>query len=407
MKSLHPWLVGLCFVLATSVAAAQTNARGPIKLTPAALEVHRLSFVFDGHNDLPWELRSRADAGFVKFDIAQPQPKLHTDIARLKQGGVGAQFWSAYVPADTMKTGDALLQTLEQIDLIHRLTRRYPETFELARTVSDIERIRRAGKIASLIGVEGGHSIQNSLGVLRQLHTLGVRYMTLTHSDTLDWADAATDTPKSDGLSPFGEEVVREMNRLGMLVDISHVSVATMQDALRVSRAPVIASHSSAFAVAQHPRNVPDEILTQLREKDGVVMINFYSGFVDPEGARIMAKMFDVFRELREKYPEDADFDRAKARWRKEHPIPRGSVHTIVDHIDHVVKIAGVERVGLGSDFDGVSSLPEQLDDVSTYPYITQELLNRGYTPEQIGLINSGNILRVLRKAEEVAAESR
>ncbi|MBL8826049.1 MAG: dipeptidase [Planctomycetaceae bacterium] len=407
MKRLLAGLI-CCWVLhAAHPIWAQNAKREPITLTPAALEIHRQSFVFDGHNDLPWELRSRADAGFVKFDIAQPQSTLHTDIARLKQGGVGAQFWSAYVPADTMKTGDALLQTLEQIDLIHRLTRRYAETFELARTVSDIERIRRAGKIASLIGVEGGHSIQNSLSVLRQLHALGVRYMTLTHSDTLDWADAATDTAKSDGLSPFGEEVVREMNRLGMLVDISHVSVATMHDALRISRAPVIASHSSAFAVAQHPRNVPDEILAQLREKDGVVMINFFSGFVDPEGAKIMAKMFDVFRELREKYPDDADFDRAKARWRKEHPIPRGSVHTIVDHIDHVVKIAGIERVGLGSDFDGVSSLPEQLDDVSMYPYITQELLNRGYTAEQIGQINSGNILRVLRKAEQVAAESR
>jgi membrane dipeptidase len=400
-------LVFALVVLAFSspLLAQTSDKRGPVVLTPEALRIHRAGFVFDGHNDLPWELRDRADGDFTKFDISRPQPKLHTDIPRLRAGGVGAQFWSAFVPADTAKTGESLKQTLEQIDLIHRMIERYLDTFEFATTADDVVRIQKSGKIASLIGIEGGHSIQNSLGVLRQLHSRGARYMTLTHSETIDWADSATDTPRHGGLTAFGEDVVREMNRLGMLVDISHVSPETMRDAIRVSRAPVIASHSSAYAIAAHPRNVPDEELKLIAKNGGIVMVNFYSGFLVPEAAQTMARMFEVNRELRAKHPAEADFQKAKAQWRKEHPIARGSVHTVVDHIDHIVKVAGMDHVGLGSDYDGVTMLPEQLEDVSCYPYITQELLNRGYREEQIHKILSGNILRVMRAAEKVAEQ--
>ncbi|HRX82838.1 MAG TPA: dipeptidase, partial [Pirellulaceae bacterium] len=300
---------------------------------------------------------------------------------------------------------NALLQTLEQIELVQAMMERYPETFEFARTVDDIERIRAAGKIASLIGVEGGHSIENSLETLRRLHELGAAYMTLTHSDTLDWADSATDDPKHGGLSAFGEEIVREMNRLGMLVDLSHVSPDTMKDALRVSKAPIIFSHSSARSVADHPRNVPDDVLLLTKQNGGIVMVNFFSGFVEPESARRMAEMFDASRKLREQYPEEEDYQKARAAWRLKNPILPGTIHDVVDHIDHIVRVAGIDHVGIGSDYDGVSQLPEQLEDVSTYPLITQVLLNRGYTAEETHKIMSGNILRVMRQAEQVAKE--
>jgi membrane dipeptidase len=395
----------LAFVLMCSAALGQDSAkpRPPVVLTEAALAIHRQALLIDGHNDLPWELRTRADSGFEKFDVARPQPKLHTDIPRLRKGGLGGVFWSAYVPADTVRTGDSLQQTLEQIDLVHRMVRRYPQDFELAFTADDIERIHASGKVASLIGIEGGHSIQNSLGVLRQLYAMGARYMTLTHSDTLEWADSATDDPKHGGLAPFGEEVVREMNRLGMLVDISHVSPDTMRDALRVTRAPVIASHSSAYAIAQHPRNVPDDVLALVKENGGVVMVNFFSGFVVPESARRMVNMFQARRELRAKYAEDREYEKALAQWRRENPIEPGTIHTVVDHIDHIVKTAGIDHAGLGSDYDGITTTPTQLEDVSCFPLLTQELLNRGYKAADIHKIMGRNVLRVLRRAEEVA----
>lgn len=392
------------FLCGTALGAdASKPSRPPVVLTEEALAIHRQALLIDGHNDLPWELRTRADSGFTKFDVSQTQPKLHTDIPRLRKGGVGGVFWSAYVPADTIRTGNSLQQTLEQIDLVHRMVRRYPRDLELALTADDIERIHAAGKVASLIGIEGGHSIQNSLGVLRQLHAMGARYMTLTHSDTLDWADSATDEPRHGGLAPFGEEVVREMNRLGMLVDISHVSPDTMRDALRISKAPVIASHSSAYAIAQHPRNVPDDVLKLLKQNGGVVMVNFFSGFVVPESAKRMVDMFQVRRELRAKYADDAEYEKAVAHWRKQNPIEAGAIHDVVDHIDHIVKVAGVDHVGLGSDFDGITISPAQLEDVSCYPYITQELVNRGYQAADIHKILGRNVLRVLREAEAAA----
>jgi membrane dipeptidase len=379
------------------------RSRAPVELTDEALRIHRAALLIDGHNDLPWQFREKDDLSFNKIDLRKPQKNLHTDIPRLRRGGVGAQFWSAYVPAETRKKGTALRETLIQIDAIRRMVRAYPDTFALALTADDIVRIHHEGKIASLIGVEGGHSIDNSLAVLRMLYALGARYMTLTHSETLDWADSATDAPRHHGLTPFGEQVVREMNRLGMLVDVSHVSAETMRHALRVSRAPVIASHSSAYALAEHPRNVPDDVLRLIRRNGGVVMVNFYSGFVVPEGARLSKDMYQVARALRAKYPAGKDFQAALAQWRKEHPIPSGSVHHVVDHIEHIIKVAGVDHVGLGSDFDGITRTPRQLEDVSSYPYITQELLNRGHGKEDIHKVLGGNVLRVLRRAEQVA----
>ena len=383
------------------------RAENPVTVTERARRIHSASYVFDGHNDLPWAIRNQASSSFDQMDIALPQPDLHTDIPRLREGNVGAQFWSVYVPANTAEDGTAFLKTLEQIELVRAMVDRYPDTFMLALSTEDIRRSRRASRIASLIGVEGGHAIEDSIGNLRRLYSLGARYMTLTHSANLSWADSATDATEHQGLTPFGEGVVREMNRLGMLVDLSHVSEATMADALRISRAPVIFSHSSARTIASHPRNVPDSILKQLPANGGVVMVNFFSGFIHPESARRRENMFDVMRDFRVKHPLESDYRAAMTRWRASNPILPGSVHDVVDHIHHIVNVAGIEHVGLGSDFDGVSMLPAQLEDVSTYPVITQELLNRGYSRRDIHRILCENVLRAFARAEEVAGDHR
>jgi membrane dipeptidase len=384
---------------------AQTPKRNPIVLTDEAKALHKDCLLVDGHNDLPWQYREKKDLSFLTLDIARPQKNIHTDLPRLREGGVGAQFWAAFVPSSTRKDHTAVTMTLEQIDVIHRLVKRYPNDLEFARTADDIVRIRKSGKIASLIGVEGGHSIDDSLGVLRCYYDLGVRYMTLTHSENTDWADSATDEPKNHGLSPFGKEVVHEMNRLGMMVDISHVSAETMRHVLKVTRAPVIFSHSSAFALAEHPRNVPDDVLKEMPKNGGIVMVNFYSGFIVPEAARMRKRMFEVGRELKAKYPDEKEFQAAMAQYRKDNPIPRGDIHMVVDHIEHIIKVAGIDHVGLGSDFDGIDSTPEGLDDVSKYPYITQELLNRGYKPEQIRKVLGENFMRVFRVIEQAAGK--
>lgn len=387
-----------------AAADEKPNSRPRIVVTDHARQIHAGAILVDGHNDLPWKIRERGSSTFDQLDIAQPQPALHTDIPRLRAGGVKVQFWSVYVPAGTRHDGKALSTTLEQIAIVKAMMKRYPETFELAGSVADVERICAAGKIASLIGVEGGHSIENSLAVLRQLYDQGARYMTLTHSDTLDWADSATDAERNGGLTPFGEEVVRQMNRLGMLVDISHVSVPTMKHALRVSRAPVIFSHSSARAIADHPRNVPDDVLRMTAENGGLVMVNFYSGFVVPSSAERGKKAIPVLRALKDKYGQDTAQIRAgMRRWAIQHPIQRGSVHVVLDHIEHIARVAGVDHVGLGSDFDGIETCPVQLEDVSTYPNITQGLLDRGYSEGDIRKMLGGNLLRVMRDAEAVA----
>jgi membrane dipeptidase len=401
-------LLGMVVLLSLGVfvGGADPKARTPVKLTDAALQLHREALVIDGHNDLPWQYRQQADLSFRNLDISRPQKGTHTDIPRLRKGGVGAQFFAAYVPVETRKKGLAVRQTLEQIDIIHRLAQKYPDDLAMAYTADDILRIRKQGKIAALIGVEGGHSIDNSLGVLRMYHRLGVRYMTLTHTETLDWADSATDEARHKGLTAFGEQVVREMNRLGMMVDISHVSADTMKHALKVSTAPIIASHSSAFALAGHPRNVPDDVLRLVAKNGGVVMVNFYPGFLTPEGARSAQDMFKAARDLRAKYANDKEFEAAMEQWQKEHPLPPCDVHTVVDHIEHIIKVAGADHVGLGSDFDGINGTPRQLEDVSTFPYITQELLNRGHARADVVKVLGGNLLRVLRRVEEVARAS-
>lgn len=402
-------LLALClplFALASEDDQPKKPKREPVKLSDEARKIHEEGFVFDGHNDLPWRMREKDDLSFRVVDLNKHQKDLHTDIPRLRKGNVQAQFWSAYVPASTAKKGTAIKETLTQIDNIHRMVEKFPDVFEMASTADDVDRIRKKGKVASLIGVEGGHSIDNSLAVLRTYYTLGVRYMTLTHSDTLDWCDSATDEAKHKGLTKFGEQVVLEMNRIGMLVDISHVSADAMRHVLKVTKAPVIASHSSAYAVAEHPRNVPDDVLKSIKSNGGVVMINFYSGFITPEGAASSKRMFAVLREARQKYPDDekkrTEYYRA---WRKENPLPRGTVHDVVDHVEHVIKTAGIDHVGLGSDFDGIGSTPAQLEDVASYPLITQALLDRGYKKEDIHKIMGQNALRVLRQAEKTSRE--
>jgi membrane dipeptidase len=384
-----------------SIAAAQDRSSKSdrthmVVMGDEAQRIHAAALLFDGHNDLPWRFRELGRPSFDRLDIARLQPELHTDIPRLRRGGVKAQFWSAYVPASTRNDGQSLLQTLEQIDFVHSLVDRYPDTFELALGADDVRRIVASGKIASLIGVEGGHSIENSLGVLRQLHARGVRYLTLTHSDTLDWADSATDDAIHGGLSPFGERVIQEMNRLGMLVDLSHVSVETMHDALRLSTAPIMFSHSSARAIADHPRNVPDEILPLVRRNDGIVMVNFYPGFVVPASARRGVERMTLRRRLQAELDDNAERERQLAAWDLQHPLDTGSIHDVVDHIEHIAKVAGIDHVGLGSDFDGIDCVPGQLEDVSSFPKITQELLDRGYTADQIAKILGENMLRVL-----------
>ncbi len=362
-----------------------------------AKAVHHAGLLLDGHNDLPWRLRKDGDVSFTKLDIRNRLDSGQTDIPRLREGGVKAQFWSVYIPSEHK---DPARTVTEQIDLVHRMIEKYPDVFELALSADDVERIAKSGKIASLIGIEGGVAIEDDLAQLRGFARQGARYMTLTHNTTLDWADAATDSPKNDGLSPFGERVVKEMNRLGVLVDLSHVSPATMSDALRISKAPIIFSHSSAFALCPHPRNVPDDILKRVPENGGVVMVNFYSGFIVPEAAK---QVMAARKELKAKYPDPAEFGKALEAWYKTYKMPRGTIADVADHIDHIRKVAGIDHVGLGGDFDGVTSVPVGLEDVSCYPRLTEELLKRGYTESDIHKILGGNVLRAFRKAGEVA----
>ncbi|HET6232233.1 MAG TPA: dipeptidase [Longimicrobiaceae bacterium] len=393
--------LALATALTTAPVLAQTPAATPADaaLLARAMRLQAQVPLIDGHNDLPWEIREKGGSDLSKLDFEHSLPGQHTDIPRLKQGGVGGVFFAAYVPVD-FAAGGAARVALEQIDLIHRMAGHSPE-LELATTAADVERIHRAGRIAALIGIEGGHAIENSLGTLRQFHALGVRYMTLTHANTIDWADAATDSAVHGGLTPFGEEVVREMNRLGMLVDLSHVSAETMRDAIRVARAPVIFSHSSAQAIADHPRNVPDDVLALLKTNGGVVMVNFFSGFDHPQGARLMRDMFDVQRRFKAENPNDpARADSLYHAWSDANPVPRGDVAMVADHIDHVVKVAGIDHVGIGSDFDGISVLPAGLEDVAHFPNLTVELLRRGYSDADVKKVLGLNILRVMREAE-------
>jgi membrane dipeptidase len=368
-------------------------------LMDRAKRLLKASPVIDGHNDYPWAVREKAGGDIDTLDLRKPQPTLMTDFARLAAGGVGGQFWSVYVPVE-LKGADAVRATLEQIDIVHRMVAKYPDKLALALTADDVERIEKEGKIASLIGVEGGHCINDSLSVLRMFYRLGARYMTLTHTSNTSWADSATDTPKNDGLSPFGEQVVREMNRLGMLVDLSHVSPATMDDAIRVSSAPVIFSHSSAKALVDHPRDVPDDILARLPKNGGLVMIAFVPGFVSQEVTDYNRRETEQQKKVTEESKNNAEAIRkAMDDWHRTNIPPRATIAQVADHIDHVKKVSGIDHVGLGSDFDGITSVVSGLEDVSKYPGLIRELLRRGYTDEEIKKITGRNILRVMRQA--------
>jgi membrane dipeptidase len=391
----------LVALLLAPVAGVQTQP--PDAVLEHARKLHREVPLIDGHNDFPWELRRKAERDFRNLDISKPQPSVMTDIARLRAGGVGGQFWSVYVPVE-LAGQSAVTATLEEIDTLHRLVRQYPDTFELALNAGDVERIFKSGKIASLVGMEGGHSIDNSIAALRMFYRLGARYMTLTHSKNTDWADSATDDPKFGGLSPFGEEVVREMNWLGMLIDLSHVSPDTMEDAIRVSQAPVIFSHSSARALNDVPRNVPDNVLQLLPKNGGVVMVTFVPGFLSPKVAAWNTLQTAEQTRLTQLYPTDPGaVPRGVEAWTKANPAPRALVSDAADHIDHIRKVAGIDHIGLGGDFDGITSVPEGLEDVSKYPSLTAELLRRGYTDDDIKKILGLNVLRVMREAEKVS----
>jgi membrane dipeptidase len=362
------------------------------------------SILFDGHNDLPWAIRSfkAAPGDLVAYDLRAKAPG-QTDLARLREGRVGAQFWSVYVPGEM--AGSARMQ-LEQIDLTRRLIDRYPDAFRFAETAADVRAAHRAGRIGSMLGIEGGHAIENSLGALRAYYKLGVRYMTLTHNTHTAWADSAAEVPaRFHGLSAFGEEVVREMNRLGMLVDLAHVSPETMDDALRVSRAPVIFSHSAVRALCNVPRNVPDEILKRLPANGGVLMITFVSGFIDPAVDEVMGPALREYNRRVREAKSDAELDQMFQDVFGKLDIPPTSIAKVADHIEYVRKIAGVRHVGIGGDYDGNTEWPTGLEDVSGYPKLFAELIRRGWTDEDLALLAGENVLRALEQAERVAAE--
>ena len=389
----------LMLLLPGSLLAQRDSA----SLLERAKRLHREVPMIDTHNDLPDMILNESGGDLKKMD---PDGKLSidTDIPRLKAGLVGGQFFAAYVPSAYIEKG-AARYALEEIDIIKRFTAKSP-SLQWATTADGILAAHRAGKIASLIGIEGGHAIENSLGVLRMFYELGVRYMTLTHSGTTPWADAATDAPKHGGLSPFGEEVVREMNNLGMMVDISHVSDATMLDALRVTLAPVIFSHSSARALANHVRNVPDSVLALIPKNGGVVMVNIFPGFINQTAAKQTAQVLDKMREFQKQYPNDPEkADKAWGEWFKTLTMEPGTLNEVADHVEHIVKVAGIDHVGLGADYGSLTVHPKGLEDVSRYPWLTAELLRRGWKDEDVKKFLGLNILRVMRQVEQAAVK--
>ena len=382
-------------------------SRGLAAQDPALARANALlarTLLVDGHNDLPWEIRtdSAHPRDVAAYDI-RARVRGMTDIPRMRAGHLGGQFWSIYIPGEIKDSGYARVQ-LEQFDIARRMIAAYPDALEFVTTADGLERAWRRGRVGSLLGLEGGHAIENSLGALRIDYELGARYMTLTHNVTLDWADAALDTAAHGGLTRFGEEVVREMNRLGMLVDLSHVSPATMSDALNVTQAPVIFSHSAARALVDHPRNVPDSILARLPQNGGVVMVTFVPGFTsraihdsqESYQAQVAALQAGVTDSVRRR--------EIVREFRRTHPSPKATIADIADHIDHVRRVAGVDHVGLGGDFDGIDDTPVGLEDVSTYPNLFAELIRRGWSDADLKKLAGQNVVRVLREAERVAA---
>jgi len=397
--AVHRSLFALFILLMPASAMGQTDksldhARAIIKAAP----------IIDGHNDLAWEIRTNKTAPFDvdAYDLRLTTPG-HTDFARLAAGGVGAQFWSIYVPGEVKDSGYAKIQ-LEEFDIARRFIAKYPDKFTLALTAADIESANKSGKIASLLGMEGGHAIENSLGALRMYYDLGARYMTLTHNVTLDWADAALDKPVHSGLTPFGREVVLEMNRLGMMVDLSHVSPGVMSDALDVTQSPVIFSHSSARALVDFPRNVPDSILARMPKNGGVVMVTFVPAFVSTEVMQWEAKARD-WKPVGVAETDTVAVKAQRQEWLKANPSPKATLAQVADHFDHVKKIAGADHVGIGSDFDGIDTTPTGLEDVSTFPALFAELIRRGWSDEDLKKLARYNVLRVLKANEQVAAQ--
>lgn len=412
-RAVSPFTGAVVFVSLSGVllplAAQTTPAVNDARYLARAKRILSQTPLIDTHNDLPWRIRedSIARGNVDAYDLRRHTPG-HTDLERLKKGMVGAQFWSVYTPGDWRDSGYARVQ-LEQIDIARRMIAKYPDRLALALSANDIRRNFKQGKIGSLLGLEGGHAIENSLGALRAYYDLGVRYMTLTHNVTLDWADAANDSAKHDGLTPFGDSVVREMNRLGMLVDLSHVSPATMSDALNVSEAPVIFSHSSARGLVDVPRNVPDSILRRLSANGGAVMVTFVPGFVSPA-----VFLYDqtttrpAMKELRQRFGDDtAAITRATKEWSSTHPAPQATLSQVADHIDYVRRVAGIDHVGIGGDFDGIDETPQRLEDVSTYPALFAELARRGWSDSDLRKLAGENFLRVFAQAEAVAKRLR
>lgn len=398
MRRILPFLTAaLLLVERPAPAAAQEDpylarARAVLSRTP----------LFDGHNDLPWAIRNARVPNDVAAYGLEGRTEGHTDIPRLREGMVGAQWWSVYIPFTPLNEGAARFQ-LEQIDLMRQVIARYPQHFELALTASDVEAAFGRGRIASLLGMEGGHAIENSLGALRAFYDLGVRYMTLTHGTTIDWADSGTGLPTHRGLTAFGREVVREMNRLGMIVDLSHTSPATMHAALDVSEAPVMFSHSSARGVTDHPRNVPDDVLRRMPENGGIVMITFVPGFVSNAIREHDAREQAARTRFQADGATPEEVNRRLQEWRRENPVPRATMADVIAHIEHVKRVAGIDHVGLGGDYDGITSVPVGLEDVSTYPALLAELARRGWTDEELAKLAGENMLRVMRGVEAAA----
>lgn len=411
MISLHRPLVAALVVVSAlasvPLAAAQTPSITPQERARFERIVRRTPLI-DGHNDLPYAIRGDHAGDLAEVDLHTDTraltPPMQTDIARLRAGGMGAQFWSVYVPA-TLKGLDATRMVFEQIDLTRRMIAAYPNVFEYAESADDVVRIHRRGRIASMFGMEGGEAIANNLALLREFREAGVLYMTLTHSTTIDWVDSATDAPRHGGLTPFGEEVVREMNRVGMLVDLSHVSADAMRDALRVSTAPVVFSHSSAFAVTAHPRNVPDDVLSMVRTNGGIVMVNFNAPFIDEEMRAWSARRVGAREEHKALNPGDpAAAAAGLAAWDAQNPPPLPTPSDVADHIERIRDVAGVDHIGLGGDYDGVTYLPRGMEGVDGYPLLFAELMRRGWSDRDLAKLAGGNLLRVLREAERVAA---
>jgi membrane dipeptidase len=396
----------LAAVAATVATPASSQSIDP-KVQARIDRILKATPLIDGHNDIAEQLaenHKRTIAGLASGTDKWPSHPLMTDMARLHQGRVGGQFWSVYINGEV--TGDAAIrETIEQIDIVRRMIEAYPKDLELARTADDVERIHKAGKVASMIGVEGGRQIGGSLAALRQYYNLGARYMTLTHNQTTEWADSATDDPKYDGLSPFGVQVVHEMNRIGMLVDLSHVSPATMKDALQASKAPVIFSHSSARALNDHPRNVPDDVLALLPANGGVVMVNFVPPFLTLEGWRWDAEKSAEEARLKSFHRNSkAEVEAGLKAWVAAHPAPAVTVADVANHVEHVAKVAGYDHVGIGGDMDGIDRTPGDLTGVQDYPRLFAELIRRGWSDQNLAKLAGGNVLRVLRQAEAVAA---